>query len=66
MIRQKNKVWKSGNTLQLVEVLINIVDQKNMKNFLRDVMTEKEIIEISARLQAAKMLSQGQKYTKWL
>jgi TrpR-related protein YerC/YecD len=33
-----------------------------MQNFLRDVLTEKEITEISARLEAAKMLSEGQKY----
>ena len=35
-----------------------------MQNFLRDVMTEKEIIEISARFEAAKMLSEGRKYTE--
>lgn len=35
-----------------------------MQNFLRDVMTEKEIIEISSRLQAAKMLKEGKKYTE--
>ena len=34
-----------------------------MQAFLRDVMTEKEIIELSARLEAAKMLSDGEKYT---
>lgn len=35
-----------------------------MRNFLRDVMTEKEIIEISARLEAARMLTNGDKYTE--
>ncbi|MGH7240391.1 MAG: YerC/YecD family TrpR-related protein, partial [Candidatus Saccharimonadales bacterium] len=34
-----------------------------MKNFLRDVMTEKEIVEISGRLEAARMLQAGDKYT---
>jgi len=62
MVRNKNKVWKADNTLQLVEVLIDIDDFQFMKNFLRDVMTEKELIEISARLEAAKMLAQGKKY----
>lgn len=33
-----------------------------MRAFLCDVMTEKEIIEISARLEAARMLSLGAKY----
>jgi len=34
-----------------------------MRNFLRDVMTEKEITEISARFEAARLLSIGEKYT---
>jgi TrpR-related protein YerC/YecD len=33
-----------------------------MQNFLRDVMSEKEIIEISSRLEAARMLQAGKKY----
>lgn len=33
-----------------------------MRSFLRGVLTEKEIIEISSRLEAAKMLSNGEKY----
>ena len=35
-----------------------------MQAFLRDVMTEKEIIEISARFEAARMLKSGKKYTE--
>ena len=62
MIRNKNRVWKINNTLQLAEVLTDVADPQIMKNFMRDVMTEKEIIEISARLQAAQMLAQGKKY----
>lgn len=34
-----------------------------MQAFLRDVMTEKEILDISSRLEAARMLSAGEKYT---
>lgn len=47
---------------QLAEVLVAIEDKKTMQNFLRDVMTEKEITEISARLEAARMLSGGDTY----
>lgn len=57
-------VWNTKNTQQLAGVFVAINDQKIMQNFLRDVMTEKEIIEISARLQAARMLQQGKKYTE--
>lgn len=35
-----------------------------MQNFLRDVMTEKEIVEISARFETARMLTEGKKYSE--
>lgn len=56
-------VWASTTTRQLAEVLAEINNTQTMQNFLRDVMTEKEIIEISSRLEAARMLQAGQKYT---
>lgn len=46
-----------------VSTLTTISDEQVMRSFLRDVMTEKEIIELSARLEAARMLSDGDKYT---
>lgn len=57
-------VWQSPTALQLAEVLIAIDSTQDMQNFLRDIMTEKEIIEISARLEAARMLTDGKKYTE--
>lgn len=48
---------------QLSRTLVSIRDVKTMQNFLRDVMTEKEIIEISARLEAASMLQKGSRYS---
>ncbi len=56
------KVWESSQAKQLTKVLCDINDATTMQEFLRDVMTESEIIEISARLQAAKMLAKGDKY----
>lgn len=56
--------WEQPTSRQLAEVLAAIGDTQTMQNFLRDVMTEKEIIEISARLEAAKMLKAGKKYTE--
>lgn len=50
-------------TQQFVATLCMLDDTVVMQKFLRDVMTEKEIIEISARLEAAKMLRTGAKYT---
>jgi TrpR-related protein YerC/YecD len=59
-----SKIWKSENTQQLALALTIISSEIDMKNFLRDVMTEKEIVEISARLQAAKLLTEGIRYAE--
>lgn len=56
-------LWDTPTAQQLVTTLTSISEATIMQNFLRDVMTEKEIIEISARLEAAKMLRDGKKYT---
>ncbi len=64
MVQIVDSVWKNSNAQQLVEALLSIREKSTMQNFLRDVMTEKEIIEISARLEAAKMLTEGKKYTE--
>lgn len=57
------KIWEGDITQQLAEVLTSITDSGAMKDFLRDVMTEKEITEISSRFEAARMLQRGEKYT---
>lgn len=64
MLQDLCTVWQDEKAQQLVEALLVIPDKLTMQNFLRDVMTEKEIIEISARLEAAKMLTEGKKYTE--
>jgi TrpR-related protein YerC/YecD len=63
MLKEVTKVWEEVQAQQLAEALASISDTTIMQNFLRDVMTEKEIIEISSRLEAANMLSEGAKYT---
>lgn len=56
-------VWETGTARQFAEVIASIENVQTMQSFLRDVMTEKEIIEISSRFEAAKMLQAGKKYT---
>ena len=58
----KNDIWKDEQLRQLADVLASISDPNEIRAFLRDVMTQREIIEVGARLQAAKMLSKGEKY----
>lgn len=55
-------IWNKEETATFAAVLADISSLPSMQAFLRDVMTEKEIIEISARLKAADMLSRGEKY----
>ena len=57
-------IWKRSVPKQLATVLAHINEVSDMQAFLRDVMTEKEIIEISARFEAARMLRNGKKYTE--
>jgi TrpR-related protein YerC/YecD len=64
MSNSKTTVWKSDTARQLAEALVAIESVTDMQNFLRDVMTEKEIVETSARLEAARMLIDGKKYTE--
>jgi TrpR-related protein YerC/YecD len=58
----ENTIWKDSRATALAEVLTLIEDQVVMQNFLRDVLTEKEIIEIGSRYKAAQMLAQGKTY----
>lgn len=60
---QDRSLWENDITKQLVTALAGIADDAAMKAFLRDVLTEKEITEISARLEAARMLRAGATYT---
>lgn len=61
---QKSAIWNQDSPQQFAMVLSTIDDTQTMQDFLRDVMTEKEITEISARLAAATMLKNGKKYTE--
>lgn len=63
MLEDKTTVWNIKPARQLAEALLAIDSLLEMQNFLRDVMTEKEIVEISSRLEAARMLQAGVKYT---
>ena len=62
-MNKQPSVWENDQTRQFVDVILAIDDAKTMQNFIRDVMTEKEISEMSARFEAAKMLRNGAKYT---
>ena len=62
MSDDKITVWESAGARQFAGVLTSIGDAAAMRNFLRDVMTEKEIVEMSSRLEAARLLQEGATY----
>lgn len=55
---------KTPVTEQFITALVAINDPLVMQKFLTDVMTKKEISEIGLRLEAARMLQNGEKYTE--
>lgn len=59
MLKQDNKKTKN-----LIKVILALQDAKEAKMFLRDLMTESEMIEFGNRWQAAQMLYNGVSYTE--
>jgi TrpR-related protein YerC/YecD len=47
----------------LIKAIINITDEKECENFLEDLMTAKEILEISQRMEVAEMLKENMSYS---
>ncbi len=44
---------------ELIDLLLNIKNREEMKNFLLGILTPKELEEIPTRLQIVKMLKKG-------
>ena len=55
--------WNNNKNNQLVKAVLSLKDPNDVKNFLRDLMTETEINEFANRLEVAKMLSENMSYT---
>ncbi|OGZ43786.1 MAG: hypothetical protein A3C84_03240 [Candidatus Ryanbacteria bacterium RIFCSPHIGHO2_02_FULL_48_12] len=49
--------WNSKENKQLIRAILSLKTSDEAKRFLRDLMTEKEIIEFTKRLQTAEMLT---------
>lgn len=56
--------WDNQKSEELFKAIVALKNTKEARNFLRDLLTEKEIIEFSNRWQAARMLDRGDSYTK--
>lgn len=58
-----SKIWNKPYSQRLSFIMSNLETEKDLQKFLTDVMTEKEIQEISYRLEAAYLLYNETKYT---
>ncbi len=48
--------WDNNNTKSLAKAILTLDSPQEVKNFLRDLLTEEELLEIGKRWQAARML----------
>ncbi|MBQ4426208.1 MAG: hypothetical protein II881_00450 [Oscillospiraceae bacterium] len=55
-------VFEDENVSLLIRAVTRIGSEEEARDFLEDILTNKEIISISQRLTVAKMLLAGEKY----
>ena len=56
--------WNNKTTEELLEAVVSLKNRLEAKKFLRDLLTEQEIIEFGKRWQAARMLSKDRPYSE--
>lgn len=54
--------WNSKENKQFIEAVLALKNPDEAKRFLRDLMTEYEIVEFANRLEAASLLSKDVQY----
>lgn len=54
--------WNTKENRQLIEAILSLKTTDETRRFLRDLMTEGEIIEFAKRLEAARLLSRDVQY----
>lgn len=58
------KKWENEKTDDLAKAILELKNSKEVKCFLRDLLTEREILEFGNRFSVAVMLSQNIPYSK--
>jgi TrpR-related protein YerC/YecD len=59
---KKNIDWNNKKSRQLVNAILTLQNKDETERFLRDLLTQKEIIEFENRLEAASLLSKEVQY----
>ena len=55
--KAKREKWESGDTDALVKAFLSMRDSREMKAFMRDLLTETEISEFAKRFRAARSIA---------
>lgn len=58
------KSQDNKNISELIEAVVKLEDASEAQKFLRDLMTDKELIEFGKRWKVARMLSEGVTYVE--
>jgi TrpR-related protein YerC/YecD len=58
------KKWDNPKTEKLIEAILALKSQKEAKIFLRDLLTEKELVEFGNRWKAVQMLDEKIPYVR--
>ena len=59
----KKSTWENSETDSLIEALLLLKNQEEAKSFLRDLLTEQEILEFGKRWKTAQMLHHNFSYS---
>ncbi len=58
------KILETEGAHLLIDALKNLDNEQDIKCFLTDLMTTKELLDMSQRMQVASLLKQGMVYSK--
>lgn len=58
----KKKNWRNKRTEALCQALLSLRTKQEAENFLRDLLTEPELLDLGNRFRAAEMLADGVPY----
>jgi len=56
--------WNTEENKELIKAVLTLKTSDEVQNFLRDLLTEGEIIEFAKRFKTARMLYEGIPYSK--
>jgi TrpR-related protein YerC/YecD len=61
---RKEEKWLTSDTDELFRAILQLRDVAEARNFFRDLLTEKEIIELGQRWKVARLLARGVPYSE--